>query len=103
MIEEAQSPTLVRGSVAASAAVPVKGIVYCCSQQLCEQLAAALGCHAYYAGVTSRSKILQEWRQAGGLIVCTSALGVGVDIPGVRFTLHVEQPWSMIDFVQESG
>jgi superfamily II DNA helicase RecQ len=35
--------------------------------------------------------------------VCTSALGVGIDIPSVKFTLHVDQPWGMIDFVQESG
>ena len=33
----------------------------------------------------------------------TSALGVGVDILGVRFTLHVDQPWGMVDFVQETG
>jgi hypothetical protein len=31
IIEEAQSPTLVRSSVTASAAVPVKSIIYCCS------------------------------------------------------------------------
>jgi superfamily II DNA helicase RecQ len=37
------------------------------------------------------------------LIVSTSALGVGVDIPWVRFTLHVDQAWGMIDFVQETG
>jgi superfamily II DNA helicase RecQ len=82
---------------------PVKGIVYCRSRALCEQLAAALECGAYHAGVESRTEMLQDWRAAGGLIVCTSALGVGVDIPGVKFTLHVEQPWGMIDFVQESG
>jgi superfamily II DNA helicase RecQ len=35
--------------------------------------------------------------------VCTSVLGVGIDISGVKFSLHVEQPWGMIDFVQESG
>jgi superfamily II DNA helicase RecQ len=81
----------------------VKGIVYCRSRELCEQLATALDCSAYHAGVESRTEILQGWRQDSGLIVCTSALGVGVDISGVRFTLHIEQPWSMIDFVQESG
>ena len=105
MIEEAQSCTALqdRGVGRLAAGVTVKGVVYCRTKQLCEQLATALGCHAYHAGVASRTEILQEWRQAGGLIVCTSALGVGVDIPGVQFTLHVEQPWSMVDFVQESG
>jgi superfamily II DNA helicase RecQ len=35
--------------------------------------------------------------------VCTSALGVGIDISSVKFSLHVEQPWGIIDFVQESS
>jgi len=35
--------------------------------------------------------------------VATSALGTGVDIPGIVFILHVDIPWSMIDYAQESG
>ena len=76
-----------------------KGIVYCRSRQLCDEIATAMGCSSYHAGVGSRTAILEQWRQRGGLIVCTSALGVGVDIVGVGFTLYIEQPWSMIDFV----
>jgi Helicase conserved C-terminal domain len=37
------------------------------------------------------------------VIVVTSALGTGVDIPGIVFVLHVDMPWGMIDFAQESG
>jgi superfamily II DNA helicase RecQ len=37
------------------------------------------------------------------LIVATSALGTGVDFPGIVFTLHVDIPYGMIDFAQESG
>ncbi|KAF5849992.1 hypothetical protein GGP41_005490, partial [Bipolaris sorokiniana] len=80
-----------------------KGIVYCRSRQLCDEIATAVGCSSYHAGVGSRTVILEQWRQRGGLIVYTSALGVGVDITGVGFTLYIEQLWSMIDFVQESG
>jgi superfamily II DNA helicase RecQ len=81
-----------------------KGIVYCRSKKLCDELAGALGCPAYYANIeVSRVEVLETWRQSGGLIVSTSALGVGVDIPRILFTLHVERPWGMIDFVQESG
>jgi superfamily II DNA helicase RecQ len=81
-----------------------KGIVYCRSKRLCDELAGALGCPAYYADIeASRVEVLETWRQSGGLIVSTSALGVGVDIPRVLFTLHVERPWTMVDFVQESG
>jgi hypothetical protein len=37
------------------------------------------------------------------LIVATLALGIGVDFLGIVFTLHVDIPYGMIDFVQESG
>lgn len=33
----------------------------------------------------------------------TSALGPGVDFPGVVFTLHVDVPYGMIHFAQKSG
>jgi superfamily II DNA helicase RecQ len=100
MMEEARNQAQASATAATAAATPpatsarvvdcIKGVVYCRSRKLCEQLATALRCYAYHAGVASRAEILQEWRQAGGLIVCTSALGVGVDIPSVRFTLHVD-------------
>jgi superfamily II DNA helicase RecQ len=86
LIDQAQAQAL---SAAAGAAI--KGIIYYRSRQLCEQLAHRLAYSAYHASSTSRSKILQEWRQHRGLIVSTSALDVGIDIPCVRFTLHVEQ------------
>jgi superfamily II DNA helicase RecQ len=81
-----------------------KGIIYCRSKPLCDTLAGALGCPAYYADMeASRTEVLKTWRLSGGLIVSTSALVVGVDIPRVLFTLHVERLRIMVDFVQESG
>lgn len=85
------------------AEVAAKGIVYCRSRQLCEQVAAGLCCRAYHAGIPDRDELLAQWQQTGGLIVCTSALGVGVDILRILFTLHLEKPWSLVDFMQESG
>ena len=35
--------------------------------------------------------------------MATSALGTGVNYPFIVFVLHVDLPWSMIDFAQESG
>jgi superfamily II DNA helicase RecQ len=82
----------------------VKGIIYCRSKALCNEIADTLGCPAYYADLEgNRAEVLETWRQSGSLIVSTSALGVGVDIPHVLFTLHIEKPWGMVDFVQESG
>ncbi|KAI9882030.1 MAG: hypothetical protein M1823_006233, partial [Watsoniomyces obsoletus] len=80
-----------------------KGVVYCRSKRQCEEVAEALECGYYHAEVLDRGTQLEQWLKDGGLIVATSALGTGVDFPGVVYILHVGMPWSMIDFAQESG
>lgn len=80
-----------------------KGVVYCSSKLQCETIAKELGCGYYHAGEVDRADRLVEWAENGGFIVATSALGTGVDFPGIVFILHVGMPWSMIDYAQESG
>ena len=80
-----------------------KGVVYSRSRSQCESLAKELDCAYYHAGAVDNEERLQTWLERGGLIVATSALGTGVDFPGVVFILHVDLPYSMIDFAQESG
>lgn len=80
-----------------------KGIVYCRSKALCEHFAKTLGLLFYHADADGKDERLQRWLEAGGLIFATSALGTGVDFPGVVFVLHVDMPYGMIDFAQESG
>jgi superfamily II DNA helicase RecQ len=80
-----------------------KGVVYSRSRTQCEGLAKELECAYYYAGAVDNEERLQSWLEKGGLIVVTLALGTGVDFPGIVFILHVDLPYSMIDFAQESG
>jgi superfamily II DNA helicase RecQ len=37
------------------------------------------------------------------LIVATSALGLGIDIPDIRAVVHVDWPFGMIEYSQEGG
>lgn len=50
-----------------------------------------------------RAERLKQWLLDGGLIVATSALGTGVDFPGIVYILHVGRLWNMIDYARESG
>ena len=77
--------------------------MYCHSKQQCEDMAKAIECAYYHAGDVDRAERLERWLKDGGLIVATSALGTGVDFPGIVYIVHVGMPWSMIDFAQESG
>jgi superfamily II DNA helicase RecQ len=81
----------------------LKGVVYCRSKAQCETLAQELHCGYYHADRVNRAAELEKWVDTGGFIIATSALGTGVDFPGIVFVLHVDMPWSMIDFAQESG
>ena len=80
-----------------------KGVVYCRSKAQCETIAEELGCSYYHAGTLDRAERLEAWVESDGFIVATSALGTGIDIGGIEFVLHVDVPWGMIDYAQESG
>ena len=80
-----------------------KGVVYCRSIDQCKDMAKELGCSYYHGGSVDNEEKLATWLQLGGLIVATSALGTGVDFPGIVFILHMDLPYGMIDFAQESG
>jgi hypothetical protein len=77
--------------------------VYSRSRDQCERLAGELKCAYYHARAADNEERLKAWLERGGLIVATSALGTGVDFLGIVFTLHVDIPYGMIDFAQESG
>jgi superfamily II DNA helicase RecQ len=37
------------------------------------------------------------------IIVATSAFGIGVDVPNIRYIIHMDWPFSVLDYAQESG
>lgn len=61
---------------------------------------------AYHAqlGNDERSSNLKCW-MAGpvNIVVATSALGIGIDVPNVRLVVHVCEPHTLIDYVQQTG
>ena len=64
----------------------------------------ALGCLFYKAKAYDKAAVLQDWMQNGrGWIVATGALGTGVNISGIVYVIHVDRPYGMTSFVQQSG
>ncbi|MGI4799967.1 MAG: DEAD/DEAH box helicase [Janthinobacterium lividum] len=83
---------------------PGKMIVYCNTKPKVRQLADELGVDAYYSDADTKSEKLDDFitgRQQ--LIVATSALGLGIDIPDIRAVIHVDIPRDFDEYVQESG
>jgi ATP-dependent DNA helicase RecQ len=93
------------------AAAPAPGIVYVATRRAAEELAAELrgdGLRAacYHGGMRGAERhAAQEEFMAGGLdaVVATTAFGMGVDKPDVRWVVHAEISESLDSYYQEIG
>ncbi|CAM1501430.1 Fc.00g010580.m01.CDS01, partial [Cosmosporella sp. VM-42] len=84
----------------------IRIIVYCMRTIQATILADKLDCILFHSKVDraeGKAQRLQQWIQKGGPIVSTNALGVGLDIPDVRYIFHLGLPFQLRDYIQESG
>lgn len=84
-----------------------KGVVYCRSKAQCESLAERIGCTFHHSGMPDerRRDVRDAWAAGRGhrWIIATSGLGTGIDIAGIVAVIHAEQPYGLVDFVQQTG
>ncbi|MBE9120189.1 ATP-dependent DNA helicase RecQ [Tychonema sp. LEGE 07199] len=87
------------------------GLVYVRTRKDSENLADLLeesGCEtaAYHAGLSpeSRRKIETAWLNNDlKFVVCTSAFGMGINKPDVRWVVHFQAPLLLSEYIQEIG
>jgi superfamily II DNA helicase RecQ len=81
-----------------------KIVVYGNSVAKVKALAEKLECQAYHHAAVGKASMLEAF-MAGRqrIIVATSALGMGVDVPDIRCIIHIDWPFSVLDYAQESG
>lgn len=105
--EEEKHEALIARVVAA----PKPGIVYAATRKHAEDLAAALGergvnAVAYHAGLAAaeRERLQDAFMDdEAEVIVATTAFGMGVDKPNVRFVYHLDISDSVDAYYQEIG
>ncbi|XP_033110224.1 ATP-dependent DNA helicase Q1-like [Anneissia japonica] len=87
------------------------GIIYCFSRLESEKVAEGLSkagvrACAYHAQqeAQTRTDVHQRWKQDRiQVVVATTAFGMGIDKPDVRFVIHHSMSKSMENYYQESG
>ena len=107
---DAKDEAVVRGA-AAHGAEGRSGIVYVATRRRCEELAAAIDAagvpaRAYHAGLPRRERDAVHDGFLDGtvpVVVATTAFGMGIDKPDVRFVLHGDVPASVDAYYQEIG
>ena len=87
------------------------GLIYTRSRRESEALADGLRHHghrtmAYHAGLspTERRQIEVAWLEGQlPFVICTSAFGMGINKPDVRWICHFQPPLTLTEYVQEIG
>jgi ATP-dependent DNA helicase RecQ len=93
------------------AAAPPPGILYVATRRAAEQLAAELCEHglraaSYHGGMRGRERDAAQERFMDDeldVVVATTAFGMGVDKPNVRWVVHAEISESLDSYFQEIG
>ncbi|KAL4777925.1 hypothetical protein BJX76DRAFT_352976 [Aspergillus varians] len=68
-------------------------IMYTNTKSQAQVLSQELGCKAYYNRTMDYSRVLQQFMdRVTWVIVATSALGMGLDIPNIQCIMHMGQP-----------
>jgi ATP-dependent DNA helicase RecQ len=82
------------------------GIVYAATRADVEEIAGEVGAVAYHAGLPKREReAIQDafMEDDARVVVATTAFGMGVDKPDVRWVLHADIPDSVDSYWQEVG
>ena len=90
---------------------PGKGLVYVRTRHEAQRWGtrlqqAGMRAEGFHAGLSPRTKdrLQRQWQEGElQVLACTSAFGMGIDAPDVRFVAHAGPPMDLESYVQEAG
>ncbi|KAH7233813.1 uncharacterized protein BKA55DRAFT_544304 [Fusarium redolens] len=84
-----------------------KGVIYCQSKRQCEAIVDEIGCRFHHSGMSEedRHEARTAWvdGRINRWIAVTTGLGTGIDTEGIVAVVHMEKPYGLVDFVQQTG
>lgn len=90
-----------------------RALIFCAFLQEGHEIAKKLNCDFYHAGhgqdgflvlsPEEKTAMFMKWvRGETQVLVCSCALGTGNDWPHVRLTIHINTPFTLVDFAQQA-
>ncbi|GBG94857.1 ATP-dependent DNA helicase RecQ [Ligilactobacillus salitolerans] len=92
--------------------LPAPGLIYFSSKKQCDQICALLNAKSkltvasYHAGLPAGDRYAVQQQFLGGqidLICATSAFGMGINKPDIRYVIHYHLPENLESYLQEIG
>jgi ATP-dependent DNA helicase RecQ len=111
-VREARGDEKLRQLAKLARRLPRPGIIYCSTTKTVEDVWLALRlikvpCARYHGKMTDKDRIEHQARfmRKGKRIVmvATSAFGLGIDKPDIRYIIHYQAPASLERYLQEAG
>src|SRR3989304_8112645 len=111
-VPEAGGDEKIRQLAKLARRLPRPGIVYCSTTKTVEDIWLALRlikvpCARYHGKMTDKERVEHQARfmKKGKRIVmvATSAFGLGIDKPDIRYIVHYQAPASLERYLQEAG
>jgi superfamily II DNA helicase RecQ len=78
-------------------------VIYVRNCETSRIISEALQCPFYKATADDKTEVFEEWKRVGGWIVATGALGTSTNIEGILYIVHVDRPYGLTSFLQQSG
>jgi len=87
--------------------VPTRKVGETLQRHLCDRGLETPFYHSQFANSWEREQLLKRFvgdsQPVVDRIICTSAFGMGLDVPNVRMVIHWQHPGSVEDYLQEFG
>ena len=98
-VENPDIVRFIRDRIRRARAQTGRVVIYGPTTKTVEQLAQSIDCEAYHSRTLDRKGVLARFQaDTTGVVVATSALGIGVDIPNIRSIIHISLPRSLLDY-----
>ena len=75
-----------------------KIVVYNNQVEDCKGLAESFGCEAYFHDIKDKNRIFRRFQDKEPLIIATNAFRMGINMPHIRFVVHVSEPRTLFDY-----